>query len=438
MKNLGLIIEREYSTRVKKKSFIILTLVMPLLFVGIAFVPLWLSTINESGTRNIAVIDQTGMYSSTFKSNENFNYQILSDKSKADESKLGEELYAILQITGDLRENPNAITLTSKKQVSLELQQEIERSLSEKVRQQHLEDLSNNANVDASTIQSVKTILENDSKIRISTLRLDKDGGYSETSSMVSTAIGFMFTILIYMFIMVYGGMVMQSVMEEKRSRIVEVMISSIKPVDLLVGKIVAIGLVGLTQLFIWVLLIASMSFAGASVLGISTDAINAGNGSMSAAQDFDMKQIAQMLFSINWFEILISFILYFIGGYVLYASIFAVIGASVDNEQDTQQFMMPITILLLFAFYAGIYSVNNPDGPLAFWGSFIPFSSPIVMMVRIPFGIPFWQIAVSLVVLYATFIGIAYMAAKIYRVGILMYGKKPTLKEIIRWTKYS
>ena len=438
MKNLGLIIEREYSTRVKKKSFIILTLVMPLLFVGIAFVPLWLSTINESGTRNIAVIDQTGMYSSTFKSNENFNYQILSDRSKADESKLGEELYAILQITGDLRENPNAITLTSKKQVSLELQQEIEELLSEKLRQQHLEDLSHNGNVDASTIQSVKTILENDSKIRISTLRLDKDGGYSETSSMVSTAIGFMFTILIYMFIMVYGGMVMQSVMEEKRSRIVEVMISSIKPVDLLVGKIIAIGLVGLTQLFIWVLLIASMSFAGASILGISTDAINAGNASMAAAEEFDMKQIAQMLFSINWFEILISFILYFIGGYVLYASIFAVIGASVDNEQDTQQFMMPITILLLFAFYAGIYSVNNPDGPLAFWGSFIPFSSPIVMMVRIPFGIPFWQIAVSLVILYATFIGMAYIAAKIYRVGILMYGKKPTLKEIIRWTKYS
>ena len=438
MKNLGLIIEREYSTRVKKKSFIILTLVMPLLFVGIAFVPLWLSTINESGTRNIAVIDQTGMYSSTFKSNENFNYQILSDRSKADESKLGEELYAILQITGDLRENPNAITLTSKKQVSLELQQEIEELLSEKLRQQHLEDLSHNGNVDASTIQSVKTILENDSKIRISTLRLDKDGGYSETSSMVSTAIGFMFTILIYMFIMVYGGMVMQSVMEEKRSRIVEVMISSIKPVDLLVGKIIAIGLVGLTQLFIWVLLLASMSCAGAPILGISTDAINAGNASMAAAEEFDMKQIAQMLFSINWFEILISFILYFIGGYVLYASIFAVIGASVDNEQDTQQFMMPITILLLFAFYAGIYSVNNPDGPLAFWGSFIPFSSPIVMMVRIPFGIPFWQIAVSLVILYATFIGMAYIAAKIYRVGILMYGKKPTLKEIIRWTKYS
>ncbi len=438
MRNLGLIIEREYSTRVKKKSFIILTLLMPLLFVGIAFVPLWLSTINESGTRNVAVIDETGLYSSTFKSDENFNYQILTDKSKVDESKLGDDLFAILQISEDLRENPRAITLTSKKQVSLELQQEIEKLLSDKVRQQYLEDLSSNRNVDTSTIQSVKTILETDSKIRISTLRLDKDGGYSETSTIVSTAIGFLFTILIYMFIMVYGGMVMQSVMEEKHNRIVEVMISSIKPVDLLVGKIIAVGLVGLTQLFIWVLLIGSLSFVGTSILGISSDAVNAANTTMTSSKDFDFAQISQMLFSINWFEILITFILYFIGGYVLYASIFAVIGASVDNEQDTQQFMMPITILLLFAFYAGIYSVSNPDGPLAFWGSFIPFSSPIVMMVRIPFGIPFWQIAVSLAILYATFIGIAYLASKIYRVGILMYGKKPTLKEIIRWAKYS
>jgi len=438
MRNLGLIIERECSTRVKKKSFIILTLLMPLLFVGIAFVPLWLSTINESGTRNVAVIDETGLYSSTFKSDENFNYQILTDKSKVDESKLGDDLFAILQISEDLRENPRAITLTSKKQVSLELQQEIEKLLSDKVRQQYLEDLSSNRNVDTSTIQSVKTILETDSKIRISTLRLDKDGGYSETSTIVSTAIGFLFTILIYMFIMVYGGMVMQSVMEEKHNRIVEVMISSIKPVDLLVGKIIAVGLVGLTQLFVWVLLIGSLSFVGTYILGISSDAVNAANTAMTASEDFDFAQISQMLFSINWFEILITFILYFIGGYVLYASIFAVIGASVDNEQDTQQFMMPITILLLFAFYAGIYSVSNPDGPLAFWGSFIPFSSPIVMMVRIPFGIPFWQIAVSLAILYATFIGIAYLASKIYRVGILMYGKKPTLKEIIRWAKYS
>jgi ABC-2 type transport system permease protein len=226
--------------------------------------------------------------------------------------------------------------------------------------------------------------------------------------------------------------------MEEKRSRIVEVMISSVKPVNLLVGKIIAIGLVGLTQLFIWGIMIGILMTVGSIAMGYS-------NGSMEiqAAQaaamsgDFDPTTIMTMLASINWLEIFVNFIVYFIGGYVLYASIFAAIGSSVDNEQDTQQFMVPITLLLLFAFYAGFYSVNNPDGPLAFWCSFIPFTSPIVMMVRIPFGIPLWQNLLAIVILYGSFLLISMLAAKIYRVGILMYGKKPTIKEIMKWIRY-
>lgn len=215
-------------------------------------------------------------------------------------------------------------------------------------------------------------------------------------------------------------------------------MISSAKPVNLLVGKIIAIGLVGLTQLFIWGIMIGLLMTAGSVVMGFSNDGMEIQTAQAAAISgDFDPTTLMTMLASINWLEIFVNFILYFIGGYVLYASIFAAIGSSVDNEQDTQKFMMPITLLLLFALYAGFYSVNNPDGPLAFWCSFIPFTSPIVMMVRIPFGIPLWQHLLAIVILYGSFLLISKLAAKIYRVGILMYGKKPTIKEIMKWIIY-
>jgi len=266
---------------------------------------------------------------------------------------------------------------------------------------------------------------------------LNKEGETHASSSMLSSIVGIVFTLLIYIFLMSYGGMVMQAVLEEKRSRIVEVLASSVKPVNLLIGKIVGIGLVGLTQLFIWALLLGSLTM----VLGIlpvfSNDAATSSQLMNSSMQQVNMSEIGTMFQTMNWFEIILYFIVFFIGGYVLYASIFAMIGASVDNEQDTQQFMMPITIILLFAFYAGFYSIENPDGPLAFWCSFIPFTSPVVMMVRIPFGIPAWEKILSVIILYGSFVVISIFSAKIYRVGILMYGKKPTVKEIIKWVKY-
>lgn len=338
-----------------------------------------------------------------------------------------------------MSKNPKAVSLTSGKQTPMDLQSQIENTLSEKVTQQKLDELAASGNVDQAAITQVRNIIESGSHISLSTLKWSKSGDVSETSTTVASIVGMTFTILIYMFIMIYGSMVMQAVMEEKRSRIVEVMISSMKPVNLLIGKIIAIGLVGLTQLLIWAVMVGVLFLAGSSFLGLSQEVMNAqttANG-MEMAADIDAAGIMSMLMTINWVEIAVFFIVYFIGGFVLYASIFAVIGASVDNEQDVQQFMMPVTILLLFAFYAGFYSVQNPDGPLAYWCSFIPFTSPIVMMVRIPFGIPFWQELLSVALLYGTFILISYLAAKIYRVGILMYGKKPTLKEIIKWATY-
>lgn len=252
---------------------------------------------------------------------------------------------------------------------------------------------------------------------------------------------------IIYMFILFYGAMVMQGVMEEKTNRIVEVMISSVRPFQLMMGKIIGIGFVGLTQMFLWGVM-TSVLLAGASFFfggemdtqAMSSELMTANPG-MAALADPTIQQsgneVMQLIETINLGEIGFFFIIYFIGGYMLYASLFAAIGSAVDNQEDTQQFVAPVTIFMVFALYAGIYSMENPDGPLAFWCSMIPFTSPIVMMVRIPFDIPLWEKVLSVVLLYAAFIGITWISAKIYRVGILMYGKKPSLKEMVKWIRY-
>ncbi|MEA4916871.1 ABC transporter permease [Proteiniphilum sp.] len=436
MNRLGLVIQREYTTRVRKKSFIILTLLMPVLMVALSLVPLWLSTLNEGSVKNVAVIDNTGIYAPLLKSTNAYQFQVIGKSEQQEsESRLGKDLFAILQITGDLNEDPRAVSLTSHKQAPQELQSMIVNTLSEKVTQQKLDDLSSSGSVDTEAITQVRSIVEDGSRVSLRTLRLDSEGGVSESSTELATIIGMLFTILIYMFILMYGNMVMQAVLEEKKSRIVEVMVSSVKPVNLLIGKIVGIGLVGITQLAIWGILMGLFS-SGLSFFIASHGQVEATAVSPQMA-NFDMEGIMNTVMSVNWLEIGFYFILFFIGGYILYASIFAMFASAVDSEEDTGQFLTPVTLIIAFAFFAGFYSVNNPDGPLAFWTSLIPFSSPIVMMVRIPFGIPLWEKLLSVALLYGTFILISILAAKIYRVGILMYGKKPSIKEMIKWIKY-
>lgn len=443
MNALKIIISREYISRVTKKSFILLTIFMPFLFTALIFVPYWLSTIKDSGVRKIVVIDESGLYASEFESTAYYEYEVLADgqdNATEQKSRIGKDVYAILQITADLNKNPKAVSLLSEKQAPMDLLLSIERRLSDKVTEQKLEILSHADNVDSKTITQVRNIVESSNNISLSTMRWGDDGTISETSTVVASIVGGGFTILIYMFIMIYGGMVMQAVMEEKRSRIVEVMISSVKPVYMLIGKIVGIGLVGITQLVFWGVMLALL-FTGASFFLTNPEqasemaaASSQMGGSMAG---MDIEGALASIMSVNWFEIIFFFLIYFIGGFVMFASIFATIGAAVDNEEDTQQFMTPITILMLFAFYAGFYSINNPDGPLAFWCSLIPITSPIVMMVRLPFGVPMWEKLLSVVLLYGSFILTSIMAAKIYRVGILMYGKKPSLKELVKWMKY-
>lgn len=295
-------------------------------------------------------------------------------------------------------------------------------------------------------IPNLKEIIK-ESKINfnIQTIKWGDDGSEKQSSSVVASITGVIFTMLIYMFIMIYGAMVMQGVMEEKTNRIIEIMISSVKPFDLMMGKIIGIGFVGLTQVFLWAIMTLILITGGSFLVGGGIDnemlqsgmALNANpNIAMMSTQQPSNEWI-EMLGTINFAEIGILFVVYFIGGYLLYSSLFAAIGSAVDSQEDTQQFMLPVTLLLVFALYAGIYSMENPDGPLAFWCSMIPFTSPIVMMVRMPFEVPLWQIVLSVGLLYICSIGFTWLSAKIYRVGILMYGKKPSIKEMIKWLRY-
>jgi len=440
MSKIGLIIKREYLNRVSKKSFLILTFLTPILFSALIFVPLWLSSIKGDEVKNVVILDRTGVYAPLFENTD--NYKFIEGTESLEEYKTSgdKSVFAILSITDNLLENPKAATLYSEKQIPGELSRIVNQTLSK-----HLE----NTKMATYNIPNLKEIIkESQIKFEINTIKWNEDGGESESSALVASIVGMLFTVISYMFIMVYGAMVMQGVMEEKTNRIVELMVSSVRPFQLMMGKIIGIGFVGLTQMLLWAILTLTLIMGGQFLfMGGTVDAqmmqqgaMMGANGAMpgmaEASQEPAVK-ILGMLQTINWAEIGFFFVIYFIGGYMLYASVFAAIGSAVDSQEDTQQFMTPIMVFMMFSLYAGIYSMENPDGPLAFWCSLIPFTSPIVMMIRLPFEIPLWEKLLSIGLLYITFIGIIWFSAKIYRVGILMYGKKPTIKEMIKWLKY-
>lgn len=437
MSKIGLIIKREYLRRVSKKSFILLTFLTPFLFAALVFVPLWLSSIKGDEVHTIAILDSTGKYAPLFEDTETYRF-IHSDQSMDTYKQIPDkEIFAFLTVTEDLLENPKAATLYSKKQIPGELSRLVNMTLKKQIESDKLATFN---------IPNLKEIIK-ESKINfnIQTIKWGDDGSEKQSSSVVASITGVIFTMLIYMFIMIYGAMVMQGVMEEKTNRIIEIMISSVKPFDLMMGKIIGIGFVGLTQVFLWAIMTLILITGGSFLVGGGIDnemlqsgmALNANpNIAMMSTQQPSNEWI-EMLGTINFAEIGILFVVYFIGGYLLYSSLFAAIGSAVDSQEDTQQFMLPVTLLLVFALYAGIYSMENPDGPLAFWCSMIPFTSPIVMMVRMPFEVPLWQIVLSVGLLYICSIGFTWLSAKIYRVGILMYGKKPSIKEMIKWLRY-
>ena len=458
MSKIGLIIKREYLRRVSKKSFILLTFLTPFLFAALVFVPLWLSSIKGDEVHTIAILDSTGKYAPLFEDTETYRF-IHSDQSMDTYKQIPDkEIFAFLTITEDLLENPKAATLYSKKQIPGELSRLVNMTLKKQIESDKLAtfNIPNlkeiikeiiEFDLDEGRMDYLDDMIDVFSKINfnIQTIKWGDDGSEKQSSSVVASITGVIFTMLIYMFILIYGAMVMQGVMEEKTNRIIEIMISSVKPFDLMMGKIIGIGFVGLTQVFLWAVMTFILITGGTFFLGggmeseilQSSMALNTTPNMTAIAAQQHGNEWIEMLHTINFTEIGILFIAYFIGGYLLYSSLFAAIGSAVDGQEDTQQFMLPVTLLLVFALYAGIYSMENPDGPLAFWCSMIPFTSPIVMMVRVPFEVPLWEILLSIGFLYISSIGFTWFSAKIYRVGILMYGKKPSIKEMSKWLRY-
>jgi ABC-2 type transport system permease protein len=444
MGKISLIIQREYLTRVRKRSFIIMTILGPLLMAGVAIVPVWLASANES-VRSIVVLDETGMMDYQLQSNPTiqFSYSHVSlDEAKRNLEKSGN--YALVYIPKAQDDNlivtQRSIKLYSPNQVSLNVKIYIENQLEKQLERAMLK-----ANgVDKDLVSSIEKTV----KVSIQNVDLNhKDAKDKSNDVEVSTALGAFAGILIYFFIFLFGSQVMRGVIEEKSNRIVELIISSVKPFQLMMGKIIGIALVGLTQFLLWVILTASIYTVFLNTVvkeKFSADKIEMlmkKSPDGTAVEDIDQlienQMVIERINQINWALIIPCFIFYFLGGYLLYGAMFAAVGGAVDNDADTQQFVLPITIPLIFSFVMAQTVLNDPTGVMARWLSIIPLTSPIVMMVRLPFHVPVWELVLSMVMLVLGFIFTTWIAGKIYRTGILMYGKRVTWREMARWLRY-
>ena len=437
MNHLPLIIKREYLTKVKNKSFIVMTFLSPIIMIGLASLVAYLSQINNDKERTILVLDKSSMVQDVFTNEDHVTYNILENISLKDAEELVKqsEAYGLLYINklNDIDSISGQIKFFSKESPSLSVISNLESKIDKKIEYLKLQ----KKGVDVKMIDAAKT--------NVSILQESFKGEKtSKTDSVVKLVFGGLAGYLLFMFIIIYGNMIMRSVIEEKTSRIIEVIISSVKPIQLMLGKIIGTSLAGITQFVAWLLIGGVLLFVISTVFGFDVGQMQSANQEMmhSAMNNSEMTmQIHDLLASFYHLPIanlIIAFILFFIGGYLLYSSLYAAIGAAVDNETDTQQFIFPILMPLMLAVYVGFFTViEDPHGTVSAVFSFIPFTSPIVMLMRIPFGVPLWQQIVSLLILLGTFMLAVWFAAKIYRVGILMYGKKPSYKEIIKWIKY-
>lgn len=440
---IGIVIGREFNTRVRKRSFIVVTLLVPILMIAFISLPIILGMYSV-GKEKIAVVDRTGNhYADILPDNRNYSF-VATENDPEELREMGAEnkegFTGVLVIDEDLTVNPKAVGLYSFKQMPEGLTSYVNEKLSQYV---------SDCKLKAYQTEYIDRIVA-DSRFRLSvpTYRWNESGETQRSSGAMAGIIGMALAFISFYFISAFGGSVMNGVLEEKKNRIMEVMVSSVKPFDLMAGKIIGIGLVGLVQMLLWIafgallIFILMMVMIGSAVdlssLANMTQADVTGMAANMGADSFrDMQDSIRVLSSVNFPQMILMFVLYFVGGYLLYASLYAAVGASVSSDEDSAQFMMPVMLLLMFSFYAGFGSINNPEGPLALWCSYIPFTSPIVMLVRIPFGVPIWQQALSVFILYASAWLIVWLSARIYRVGILMYGKKPSLKEIGRWLSY-
>ncbi len=417
---LSIIISREYLERVKRKSFIITTILMPLLMLAMMVAPALIMALSGPEKQTIAVIDDSGIVAPRLQNEGDITFKPVN--APLADLKADDNFQAILVIGKDVISVPEGnITLYTHGSPSMVTERYISDQLSDVIEDQRIR---------AYDIDNLHQILEEVSvDVQLQTYRLDKEEE-TATSSILSYLLGTFMMLILYMFIMLYGQMVMTSIIEEKNNRVLELVVSSVKPTDLMMGKILGIGAVAITQILIWAVLLIGCSIWVMPMLSTSV----AQSGTADPAMIQAVMQLADPSFM---GQLLIFMVLFLIGGYLFYSSIYAAIGSAVDNIQDASQLTSIAIVPIILALIISMSVVQDPNSTLALWTSYIPFTSPMVMMARVPFGIPVWQSIISLVVLYISFIGMIWLAAKIYRVGIFMYGKKPTIAELIRWTRY-
>lgn len=436
MNHLSLIIKREYLTKIKNKSFIIMTFLSPLIMIALISVVAYLSQLNNDKKRTISILDESGLFSEIFKNTGNTTYNYISNSTVREAKAFvkEKEQYGLLYISnGDLEIVSKSVRFYSEDSPSLTIISGLENKIERKLREEKL--ISNGLDIKQ---------IEN-SRVNVSVAQESFEGQKSsKIDNILKLAFGGIAGYLLFMFIIIYGNMIMRSVIEEKTSRIIEVIISSVKPIQLMMGKIIGTSLAGVTQFAIWIILLGVLSTILSIVFNIDLMSVQTPQQEVvQQAMDNPVLQdeitlALQSFQNLPLANLIIAFLLFFIGGYLLYSSLYAAVGAAVDNETDTQQFMLPILMPLILAVYVGVFTViDDPHGTVSTIFSFVPFTSPVVMLMRIPFGVPIWQQIVSLIILIGTFTSTVWFAAKIYRVGILMYGKKASYKELFKWLKY-
>jgi len=428
MHNIFLIIQREYLTRVRKKSFLIMSIVGPLLIASLWVVPIWLST-RDTDQKTIEILDDSGFFKDKFSETSSLKFEyIQTDLVAAKTEILSNENYGLLYIPRINLDDPEGITFFSGKNPSIEVIQDLEWAMKSVAEDIKLE----RSSIDQATLDSLKADIDID-MINMT------ESGEKAGSAGVATIIGYISALMIYFFIFVYGIQILRGVIEEKSSRIVEIIVSSVKPFHLMMGKILGVGAVGLTQYVIWLVLSVMITTGISSYFNIDrTDSLPVQTQQSEVIQEDQGNEFVSEMFnsleSIDFSLLAFAFFVYFIGAYLLYGSLFAAIGSAVDNDADAQQFQLPVTIPLIFSLIVLTAILREPDGNLAFWLSMIPLFSPVIMMMRIPFGVPYWEIALSLTFLIAGFIFTTWVASRIYRIGILMHGSKVNYRILGKW----
>lgn len=449
-RNIKTIISREYMTRVKKKSFLLTTFLVPILFAAICILPSVIMFMAKDTGKKVAVVDQSGIVMPYLVDTDAVEYEDHStepvDSMKARFEALGLDALVVVSPIDSVAKTVSVASY-SPKPLSMELKEGV---------QSKVNDAVENYRLALYDITDLKQIMEDvKSDVSMATYTLDESGEEKITSSEVYMIISMVLSIIIYMFIAMFSGMVMQSVIEEKSSRVVEVLVSSVKATELMFGKIIGVACVALTQFFLWIVLTLLLVGGFSAFIGFDslmgdpaqTEQMMEMTAQMGgvdvadmtaamAAEEEGMGAVLSTLKDIDWVQMVLAFIVYFALGYLLYASFFAAIGSAVENEADTNQLQMPVTVPLMLAFFVAIYAFNAPDSPIVWWCSMIPFTSPIVMLARIPFGVPMWELALSIVLLLATFVACGWASAKIYKIGILMFGKKTTFKDLWKWLR--